>query len=232
MPSIGYVPRGKGVQREDDDRCPLPQAEPWEQELLIAHPYTRERLVEWGRMRVDAFCKANDLPRMKITATEVYKGMDWPFDACAFWRHNECWIAPSRCARVATDAQLRNWNWPGSPTDRTPYGVVCHELGHHADHNRSKAMGLRTGAYYGGYSIRVRKASGERRLTSYCPNDEEWFAEIFRLFVTNHALLYEIRPRTWNILMDDGWVPVSDSDWMAALGKGCPDRMLRAAQRR
>jgi hypothetical protein len=91
---------------------------------------------------------------------------------------------------------------------------------------------MKVGSYYGGYSVNVRRRSGEKRLTSYCPNDEEWFAEMFRLFVTNHALLHEIRPKTWDILIDDGWIPVSDSDWECALGRGCPDRIMRAAAKR
>lgn len=43
--------------------------------------------------------------------------------------------------------------------------------------------------------------SGELPITSYAPNPAEWFAEIFRLFVTNHGLLKQLRPKTYNILL-------------------------------
>ena len=58
-------------------------------------------------------------------------------------------------------------------------------------------MSLKKFSYFGDYSLKLRRESGERQITSYCPNDAEWFAEIMRLFITNHALLYTIRPKTW-----------------------------------
>ena len=195
----------------------------------MGHPYIAERLVRWGQERAEAFIKANGMPSMKIT--QVMKD-EWHFSSvCAYWRDDECNICLDYCARCTTESQVRNWNWPGCVTDRTPYGVVCHELGHHADVMASVQAGLSRGAYYGGYSSQVRSASKEKRITSYCPNDAEWFAEIFRLFVTNHALLYTIRPRTWELLMSK-WVPVSDDDWVRATGRGIPQRILEHQEKR
>lgn len=71
------------------------------------------------------------------------------------------------------------------------------------------------------------KKAKEAALTSYAPDPAEWFAEITRLFVTNSALLYFVRNRTWKILREQ-WRPVSNSDWQQELGKGVPDRIIRA----
>lgn len=55
--------------------------------------------------------------------------------------------------------------------------MIAHELGHHADWVRSDQKGR----YFGGFSIATRKRCAEAPITSYCPNDAEWFAEMFRL---------------------------------------------------
>lgn len=121
----------------------------------------------------------------------------------------------------------RNWNWPGSSTDREPYGVIAHEVGHCADWFRSGDEGLPRGAYGGMVSRLLREESGEKPLTSYCPNDAEWFAEHFRLFVTNHALLAILRPRTHSLFMER-WKPVSHDDWRVELTDAVPARIIRA----
>lgn len=223
MPRIGQI-RADPVP--EPDSCGIP----WESEEvpLIAHPYTPERLLKWGKMRADAFCKANGLPHMAITPVDPE---GWHFDACAYWRASTCTICLRYCGRPASEAQTRNWSWPGAVTDRTPYGVVCHELGHHADYWTGRAGGYPVGKYFSAYGESVRKATREKPITSYCPNDAEWFAEMFRLFVTNHALLFHVRPKTWGVLMER-FVPVSDDDWQVCLGKGCPTRVLQRQLKR
>ena len=190
--------------------------------------FTMERLLRWGEERSIAFCAANDIPQMRVCMTTRD---DWRVGSCAYWRAGVAHVCVPACARWAGVERSRNWNWPGAVTDRTPYGVVCHELGHHVDHYVSTRNGLRTGKYYGDYSASVYAQSGERAITSYCPNDAEWFAEMFRLFVTNHALLYHIRPRTWDLLTDR-FEPVSSPDWITALGPNVPERIIATQRRR
>ena len=215
----------------EEETCVLPSASKEDDELSpIEHPYTPDRLLRWGKERSAAFIKANNLHEMGVQLLTHSHPVLVVSGACAYWRDHTCYICLSRCARLAAE-RGRNWNWPGCCTDRTPYGVIAHELGHHADWHQSKVMNLKLGAYYGGFSTLVRKESNEARLTSYCPNDAEWFAEMFRLFITNHALLYEVRPKTWNILAGF-FNPVSDIDWERALGKGCPDRVLKSQLKR
>lgn len=43
----------------------------------------------------------------------------------------------------------------------------------------------------------------------------------------NHALLYAVRPRTWELLSQH-WFPVSNDDWRKELPPGCPERVITA----
>lgn len=180
---------------------------------------TRDGLFQRGIARIGNFCEANALPVPLITPVNASV---WWFDVCAYWRPNEIVICLEKCATAAPDVECRNWNWPGSTTDREPFGVLAHELGHCADWHNSE----RRGEYFGNTSVEIRKASGEKPLTSYCPNDAEWFAEHFRLFVTNHALLRLLFPKT-HALFSERWKPVSDEDWMKELGPTVPARIIR-----
>lgn len=183
--------------------------------------YDKNSLYKMGINRVRTFCLINRLPIPEIGS--VINEVDWPFSACAYYRPTYIRICLPACAHPATEGQVRNWNWPGSTTDREPYGVLCHELGHHADYEKSN----KRGEYFGDYGEGICRQSGEQPISGYHPNEAEWFAEMFRIFVTNHALLAHLRPRTHALLMQD-WKPVSNPDWKAELGPDCPNRIVRS----
>lgn len=178
----------------------------------------REVLLQRGTQRVKDFCTANDLPIPDIVPVSRES---WVEDVCAYYRPQVIRICLTKCADECDERVGRNWNWPGNTTDRTPYGVLCHELGHHCDILKSYAKG----EYFGDYSIELRKASREDKLTRYCPNDAEWFAEMFRLYVTNSELLALLRPRTWVRLSRD-FKSVSNPDWREELGKDVPEKVV------
>jgi hypothetical protein len=181
-------------------------------------------LLARGIRRVTDFCALNGLAIPAVAAVGVG---EWHFSACAYYRPTYIKICLPRCARPAVVDQVRNWNWPGSVIDRTPYGVVCHELGHHADYCASE----KKSRYGGDYSIGLRKGSGEAALTGYCPDDWEFMAEMFRVFVTNPALLARVRPVTYELLCRR-WRPLDyltgPDDWLSVLGPGVPDRVVRS----
>jgi hypothetical protein len=155
---------------------------------------TKDQMLASGTALVSSFCERNGL---ETPATRVYSSDEWRFDStCAYYRPVGIHIAPSRCAHRGTAG--RAWSWPGYVVDRTPHGVMAHELGHHVDHVLSGVKG----SYGGDFSVKLRALTREPKLTSYCPNDWEWFAEIFRLFATNPDLLHALRPNTYGELRE------------------------------
>ena len=177
----------------------------------------KEALFFKGTARVQHFCEHNNLP-----VPAIHQRYKWEVSACAFYRPQRIEIYLPDCAHPATQAQVRNWNWWGSVTDREPGGVLCHELGHHCDW----LVGKNKQRHSSEYSTQVMLDSGEKPITSYCPNSAEFFAEMFRLFVTNHALLQIIRPITHRLLTKK-FKPVSHDDWEVELGPDVPDRIIK-----
>jgi hypothetical protein len=143
---------------------------------------------------------------------------------CAFYRHHQTTIWIPACANIGYGG--RAWSYPGYVIDRTPYGVLQHELGHAAD----LAKGIGRSGYYSNFSVNMRKAAQEDRITGYCPNDAEWFAEMFRLFVTNSDLLKKLRPRTYAALKEH-FKPVIDKPWRKVL-KDAPERTIAQAAKK
>jgi hypothetical protein len=187
-----------------------------------AWPSSRHALLELGEARVRAFCLANKLPIPPITPAGKE---EWPFDACAYYRpRTGIVICVEHCARPAGEEQSRNWSWPGSKTDRTPYGVVAHELGHHLDW----LMGGQKGSYWSDFGAGLRRISREEPISGYCPNDAEWFAEMARLFITNATLLAALRPLTYAVFLGAGLRPVSPARWREQLGSNVPARVARS----
>lgn len=196
----------------------------------ITNPWDNVHLYRAGVRRVRLFCKTNDIPEPGI---HVVEKTDWYFNTCAFYRltvpcsmkddgyGDGINICLEHCGRSAHEAKSRNWSWPGSDTDRTPFGVLCHELGHHCDLLR----GQRKGAYFSDYSNSLYQESLEQPISGYHDNYAEWFAEMFRVFVTSHDLLKRLRPKTYQLLRRD-WKPVSANNWQQELGEKVPLRIL------
>jgi hypothetical protein len=188
--------------------------------LIVIHPLSKTGLAREGIKRVKQFCIANDTPIPDVT---IALRVEWCVDACAYYRPDRgINICLEKCASPCSEEELRNWNWPGSTTDREPYGVICHELGHHCDW----LTGERKWTYGSEYCEKVMKESGEDPITSYCPNPAEWFAEVFRLFVTNPGLLNVLRPTAYEILTRK-WRPVGTMDWRKGLGGNVPKKIIR-----
>jgi hypothetical protein len=212
----------------------------WSDEEPAPHwPRNKRALYEMGRLLACTFCEMNHVPAPQFRLVEK---KDWPFEPCAYYRPAtpavEQWTARlgaghgpgvnlclDKCASPCDELPGRQWSWPASTTDREPYGVVAHELGHHCDW----LTGHNKGSYGSEYSSAVMKESGEPPVTSYAPNPWEWFAEIFRLFVTNPDLLRLIRPRAYNILTQR-WKPCIISDWRTALGDNVPPKVVKALE--
>jgi hypothetical protein len=186
----------------------------------MSYPDKRE-LLAGGKDLMERFCAANSMPVPQIVEADPD---GWPFGVCAYYRRDVTTINVRACASIGYAGMA--WSYPGHSVDRTPYGVLQHELGHHVDLLSS----TRRGAYFGDFSIEMRKRVSEAPLTSYCPNDAEWFAEMFRLFVTNPDLLAKLRPRTHADLLER-FKPVFEDGWRERL-YGAPDRTIVSIERK
>lgn len=142
-----------------------------------------------GMQRVYRWCKLN-----RIEPPKIHTPPGQPRVAsCAYYRDGHIWIYPEACARLGRGGLA--WSWPGYVVDRTPFGVLAHELGHHVD--QTKYHGVPRGQFSSWIRL---KSAHEPPITTYAPDDTEWFAEMFRLFVTNPQLLKLIRPKTYHLM--------------------------------
>lgn len=183
---------------------------------------SKDELYDAGVRLVAAFCKKNNLPTPEVFATPVKY---WVVGPCAYYRENAIHICIAKCAHIGVGGPA--WSYPGYIVDRTPYGVLAHECGHHVDRERGQTKGK----YWSEYGPGVCKDVAEEPLTGYCPNPAEWFAEMMRLFITNPDLLRAIRPKTHARLILDGLKPVEERIFERVL-EGAPTRTLAMAHRR
>lgn len=152
------------------------------------------------------FCEQNKIPQPKMN---ISRDLNDPlserirsFATCGYYRSGEIFVSVPLCAH-----QSPMYSWAGFIADRTPYGVIQHELGHHVDEWKTGRNLYRT-ARGNNFSDMIREKSGEKAITSYSPNSMEWFAEIFRLFATNPALLQKIRPLAYKAIVESGIEPI------------------------
>lgn len=183
----------------------------------------KESLYELGVEHVKNFCRLNDLPTVRFTSVLRFDRLA-NVPACGWYRKNSIHIKIWDCAGRGRGGMA--WSWPGYVIDRTPYGVLAHEIGHHCDYVKSVAKG----SYGGDFSVIVRNQSAEPKLTNYCPNDSEWFAEMMRLFITNPDLLRNVRPRTYRVLLGT-FQPCETRSWEDVL-EGAPLRTILQARKK
>jgi hypothetical protein len=191
---------------------------------------SKDSLFDRGVRLAQDFCRLNGVEMPKLTRAIGV----WPYAACAYYRPTTgIHIAVSKCAGIGMGGPA--WSFPGYTVDRTPYGVIAHELGHHCDATRCDRHA--PGKYWSDYSLSVLTASREAPLTGYLGTGDagaeaaEWFAEMFRLFVTNPDLLRAIRPATHARLIADGWRPVFSDGWEARLADA-PARTIAQARKK
>jgi hypothetical protein len=181
---------------------------------MARHDPSKAELLGRGRRLVARWCSLNGVEPPEVVE---YPGRRARFGACAYYRSGEIHVWREACAAIGRGG--RCWSYPGYVVDRTPYGVLAHELGHHVD--RAHGAGRIAGPEW-------RAETAEKPLTGYCPNDNEWFAELFRLYVTNPDLLRLLRPRVF-VLLAERWPRQAEArPWVEVLAGA--DRQIRAAE--
>lgn len=164
---------------------------------------TKDDLFEAGKRHIALWCALNGVTMPKIV-TRTGKP---DFGTCAYYRDGQIDIWVNSCAAIGVAG--RQWSYPGYCVDRTPYGVLAHELGHHVD----KQHGPR-----GGFRSHVWRPLDAAPITGYAPNDNEWFAELFRLYVTNPHLFNLVRPRIVGLFCVEWPRRAENRDWAEVLG--------------
>lgn len=178
----------------------------------------KPELYENGLTLMHNFCEVNSIEAPVVIAEPV------SFGTCAYYRNYTTRIELKKCAHIGTGGA--SWSYPGYAIDRTPYGVLQHELGHHMEHLSDGHSYCKTGLAYSVFS----ESDEEEKLTNYCPNVNEWFAEHFRLFVTNPDLLRMMRPKTYTAIAAR-LQPVELRKWSQVL-ENAPLRTIRMAAKK
>lgn len=179
----------------------------------MTNSLTKQDLLESGIKLITQFC---DLNKIQVPEVDICDSNEPSFGTCAYYRDSVIKIWPKKCSALGLNG--RSWSYPGYTVDRTPYGVLAHELGHHVERAHGPA---------GGYFSHLWRPKDPTPLTGYCPNNNEWFAELFRLYVTNPDLLKNIRPIVHN-LMTGQWIEVVNGSWIDILSDS--ERHIKAAQ--
>lgn len=204
----------------------------------------RKAFFEKGLALTQLFCELNAIAMPKVTV--LRPDSDDPLFAryyhlptCAFYQASMgiC-IAVAKCALPGTGG--RAWSWPGYAVDRTPYGVLQHELGHHVDEVKTFVEPRDKWELADLFSFKIWSQSKEKPLTGYLGTDreettfyKEWFAENFRLFVTNPDLSERLRPKFYAAMLEAGFKPaVIYSYWHVLCSNGATDRILKMAEKK
>lgn len=115
------------------------------------------------------------------------------------------------------------WQAPGASHDFTPFGVMCHEVGHHVDY----ILHPRAYSRQNGFQDVV---DNEEEVSSIEHNVLESFAEAIRLFMTNPTLLREGRPDRYEYVTKGmGLKPLHEHGWRTVLSKA-GKRVLSATE--
>jgi hypothetical protein len=160
----------------------------------------KDILADIGIDTLEEFCDINgiDQPILNIIRDKNHEDCVKisRVGTCGYYRLKKIHVGVPLCAH-----QNPNYSWAAYISDRTPFGVIQHELGHYVDELKSLKKNIYTIDRSGNFSDLIWSESKEKAITSYAPDKMEWFAEIFRLFVTNPDLLKLIRPKAYEALM-------------------------------
>jgi hypothetical protein len=191
----------------------------------------KEQLFTAGVALAEEFCRRNRLVMPLVTRLTKQDRL-YHLATCAYYRPQDgIVIMVEKCANRGYGG--RAWSWPAYKIDRTPYGVMQHELGHHVDFQRSP------GCRSPHFSFRIHEMSKEPPLTGYLGTGfnrltyyMEWFAENFRLFVTNPHLCAQLRPKFYAAMLAEKFVPVVEKCWEDVFTEnGAPRRITDMANR-
>src|SRR5437868_3800386 len=103
---------------------------------MNAYELTQDQLYEFGKSTCEVFLDVNELAHPAYT-NKTLPTAEKPRGSygCGHYLSGRqlVWVNAAVCAKPARGTP-RKFSFPGNVTDRTPVGVVAHEVGHHIDH--------------------------------------------------------------------------------------------------
>lgn len=164
---------------------------------------------------INEFLKLNNLGNIIIFINSPKRSSN---SFCGWYEFdtNELHIILDSCARMNP-----MYSYPNFTSNRTPQGVLVHEFGHYLSSNKYKP--------YKYSNSTIKNRIQEKCITSYCPNSDEWMAEMLKLFITNPDLLKNIRPNTYKEFIKY-WKPLNRGMYKEVLNYplgNIPDRIQK-----
>ena len=178
-------------------------------EPLIFHPsWSRQKLFDEAVKRVPEMCKAFNVPLPRIydhvPAQWQERHHRYASSVHGLYTNNKIYVQVST-ATTPAKSRCRNWSYPGYKVDRTASGIVAHELGHHCQF----AKRLNNSDW-------ARIVRQTQPVTGYEPNNDESWAESFRIFVWNPQLLKLARPIRYEFI-SHYFKPLHNLRWQEVL---------------
>lgn len=175
---------------------------------------TKQDLFDAGLKRSFELLDQSNVKRPRVVSTTLRR------NSGVYYRDHggKVLVDLRKCSSLTTNPGGYRWSFPGYKIDRTPYGVVAHEIGHHVD------------AIFGYPSRRLPRGWNHKRISGYEPNDAESFGETMKLFITNPDMLRSGAPVRYNYVTSLGLRAIDETPWHDVLvAHGANERLITAA---
>lgn len=132
-------------------------------------------------------------------------------------KNGKIFINPKLCANEVEKPNRMCWSHPHYFVDRTIYGVLCHEFGHHVHRLKN-----------------YPSIPYENKISKCEFDDGERFAETFRLFLSNSDLLKQYNQKRYDYLVNElQLIPVIKEDWKTVMLKdNMNEKFISASENR
>jgi hypothetical protein len=199
---------------------------------MIVDPYNYdlEQTFKDSVTLIKEFCNVNDIPYPKLDLRDNNIGTFGTFNH----KTNLITLYP-RNAKTPVKVPGYKWSYTGYKADCTLPGVFAHEFGHYLDSYLATKMFNQKSAYTSldktmQFILDYEKpVSGYiDRFTNKRAKMSEAFAEVMKLFILNPDLLKQGRPKSYEMIISLGIVPVVTEEWTEILKNAHP-KLISAA---
>ena len=165
---------------------------------------TKDELAERSVKHIQNFLQMNNLPVPEFVMSE-YPDAKNKFQKTGHYSRKEgkVYLNAANTRNPVMKPGGMQWSYPGYKVDKTPLGVLAHEIGHHIDHTIK-------------FDENSFPYKGEK-VTGYEPTVHEAIAESLRLFMLNPDLLHTIAPKRYQFFLDNGLKPTVKQSWKDVL---------------